>query len=205
MVKDPVIKKKGKKPKTAKLWKKFKDDVLTTEVRQYLTQIESQTSQPPDFKTEIPHIRIAGTLTERVPKTGKEVVVCLIPSDIFNNHIKRVHSRLIGELEKKSNKQFILISQRKMLPNKRHLAQLKRQPLHQKLSAVLASYMEDICGPSEVVGKRTHIKTDGKRVVKVHVDPKDRTKQHSEDKLETFSHVYKILTNQDAIFMYPEN
>lgn len=188
-------------PPKLQMWKKFKDNEVTKEVRQYLTQLAAQASCAPELKADIPYIQIAGTRQLTVEKTGKEVIVCLVPQKSFVS-VKRIHSRLLPELEKKSNKHLILLCQRQMLPSKTHLQQLKKQPLNQKLSTVIDGYMEDICGPCEVVGKRLRFKSDGKRVLKVLVDPKERTK--CEDKLETYNAVHKDLLNREAIYKFPE-
>ncbi|KAJ2432709.1 ribosomal protein S7A, partial [Coemansia sp. RSA 2522] len=52
-----------------------------------------------------------------------------------------------------------------------------------------------------IVGKRTRVKVDGSRTIKVYLDSKDATSL--EYKLDTFSAVYKRLTGKDVVFEFP--
>ena len=55
--------------------------------------------------------------------------------------------------------------------------------------------------PTEIVGKRTRVKTDGRRIIKVLLDPKDQTALES--KVDTFASVYRKLTGKDVVFEFP--
>lgn len=55
--------------------------------------------------------------------------------------------------------------------------------------------------PTEIVGKRTKVKVDGSKVIKVFLDRKDHTAL--EYKLDTFSSAYKKLTGKDVVFEFP--
>jgi small subunit ribosomal protein S7e len=61
--------------------------------------------------------------------------------------------------------------------------------------------LEDLCYPTEIVGKRQRYRLDGSKLLKVYLDPKD--KASTEYKLETFAGVYKKLTGKEVSFEYP--
>jgi small subunit ribosomal protein S7e len=61
--------------------------------------------------------------------------------------------------------------------------------------------LNDLVFPTEIVGKRIRYRTDGSKVLKVFLDPKERNS--TEHKLETFTGVYKKLTGKDVHFEFP--
>lgn len=61
--------------------------------------------------------------------------------------------------------------------------------------------VQDLVYPTEIVGKRTRVRMDNTKLLKVYLDPKDQVTV--ETKLDTFAQVYKKLTNKDVVFEFP--
>ena len=107
----------------------------------------------------------------------------------------------MGELEKKfSGKDVVLLANRRIMRKPASGYALAR-PRSRTLTAVHDAMLEDLVYPTEIVGKRLRYKTDGARVLKVYLDPKDRGS--AESKLDTFGGVYKKLTGKDVVFEFP--
>jgi small subunit ribosomal protein S7e len=66
------------------------------------------------------------------------------------------------------------------------------------LTAVQGAILDDIIYPTEILGKRTRVKTDGRRIDKVFLDSKDQA--NVKTKTEVFSAVYNKLTNKMVVF-----
>ena len=62
--------------------------------------------------------------------------------------------------------------------------------------------LEDLVFPAEIVGKRYRMKTDGSRLIKVHLDRGNQT--FVEHKISTFEAVYKKLTGKEVTFEFPD-
>merc|ERR1712216_274498 len=120
--------------------------------------------------------------------------------------VKKIQGRLIRELEKKFNKgHVIFIANRTILDKNFRRRGLKVRPRNRTLTGVHEAILEDVVGPTEIVGQRTRIGVDGSKLMKVLLDPKDKDKENVDAKLETFAAAYKKLTNKEAAFMFPED
>ncbi|KAJ3333835.1 40S ribosomal protein [Kappamyces sp. JEL0680] len=116
---------------------------------------------------------------------------------------KEVQVRLVRELEKKfSDRHVLFIAQRRILARPSHKSRVQqKRPRSRTLTSVHESILEDLVFPTEIVGKRTKVKVDGSKTIKVFLDRKDHTSL--EYKLDTFSATYKKLTGKEVVFEFP--
>mmetsp|Transcript_60887 Transcript_60887/g.156941 ORF Transcript_60887/g.156941 Transcript_60887/m.156941 type:complete len:193 (+) Transcript_60887:71-649(+) len=174
---------------------------LEEEVAKALFDIEVSPSS--DIKTDLRDIYISGAKDLEVK--SRVALVVSFPFRVWKS-VQKIQGRLIRELEKKfSKKHVIFVANRTILDKNFRRKGLKVRPRTRTLTSVHESIMEDVVGPTEILGKRTRICVDGTKVLKVFLDSKDKDKENAEAKLATYSAVYKKLTNKEAIFMYPEN
>mmetsp|Transcript_7794 Transcript_7794/g.16777 ORF Transcript_7794/g.16777 Transcript_7794/m.16777 type:complete len:193 (-) Transcript_7794:126-704(-) len=173
---------------------------LEEEVAKALFDIEVSPSS--DIKAELRDITISAAKEMDVGKTGKAVVVN-VPFRSWKT-VQKVQGRLIRELEKKfSKKHVVFVANRTILDKNFRRKGLKVRPRTRTLTNVHESIMEDLVGPTEIIGKRTRISVDGSKMLKVMLDPRDKDKENVESKLATYAAVYKKLTTKDAVFAFP--
>merc|ERR1712094_2179 len=77
---------------------------------------------------------------------------------------------------------------------------LKIRPRTRTLTAVHEYLVEDVVGPCNIVGKRTRVSQDGKKLIRIFLDAADRDQY--EEKLKIFSDVYRKLTNKETEFSF---
>ncbi|KAJ1478973.1 hypothetical protein T484DRAFT_1959905 [Baffinella frigidus] len=134
---------------------------------------------------------------------GRKAVIIHVPFRLLKS-FHAIQQKLLRELEKKfSGKHVCIIAQRRILPRegRKNRTQKQNRPFSRTLTSVHESTLEDLVHPTEIVGKRTRVRVDGSKILKVFLDPKDKT--NVEHKLDTFSTVYKKLTGRDAVFEFP--
>jgi len=172
---------------------------LEDQVAQGLFDLE-QSSQ--DLKAELKDLTFLSAKEVDVGG-GKKAVVIFVPFRLLKNYHK-IQPRLVRELEKKfSGKHVVIIAQRRILrkPSKKNHKKQQKRPRSRTLTAVHDAILDDLVYPTEITGKRTRVKLDSSRLLKVHLDRKDQ--QNVEGKLDTFAAVYKKLTGKDAVFEFP--
>mmetsp|Transcript_44076 Transcript_44076/g.88953 ORF Transcript_44076/g.88953 Transcript_44076/m.88953 type:complete len:194 (+) Transcript_44076:77-658(+) len=174
---------------------------LEEDVAKALFDIEVSPSS--DIKADLKDVYISGAKELDVGKTGKAVVIHF-PYKVWKN-VRKIQGRLIRELEKKfSKKHVVFVANRTILDENFKRKGLKVRPRSRTLTSVHESILEDVVGPTEIVGKRTRISVDGSKLLKVYLDPKDKDKENVEAKLATFAAVYKKLTNKETVFQFPD-
>merc|ERR1712124_231834 len=135
-------------------------------------------------------------------KAGRKVAVVFVPFRSWKS-VKKVQGRLIRELEKKFSKRHVVFTANRTILNKNFRRQgFQVRPRSRTLTSVHEAILEDICGPTEIVAKRTRCRIDGSKLLKVLLDPKDKDKDNVEEKLQTFAVVYNKLTNKDVSFEF---
>merc|ERR1719498_2028017 len=138
-------------------------------------------------------------------KSGRTALVVQFPYRVWKN-VRKIQGRLVRELEKKFSKRHIcFVANRTILDKNFRRKGLKVRPRNRTLTAVHDSILEDVVGPTEIVGRRTRVSVDGSKLMKIILDPKDKDKENVDAKLETFAAVYRSLTNKEAAFMFPED
>jgi small subunit ribosomal protein S7e len=183
-----IRKAKGKQP-----------DALEESVAQAIFDLEVNTAE---LKADLKDLYIVAAREVELPGSKKAVIVFVPFPQLKNFH--RVQVRLVRELEKKfSGKHVVVIAQRRVIrkPSKNNRVRMQRRPMSRTLSAVHEAILEDLVYPTEIVGKRTRVRLDGSKLLKVFLDRKDQNS--TEHKLDTFANVYKRLTGKEVVFEFP--
>ncbi|KAI8848865.1 ribosomal protein S7e [Chytridium lagenaria] len=115
----------------------------------------------------------------------------------------KVQARLVRELEKKfSDRHVLLVAQRRIMRKPVRNARVGQQrPRSRTLTSVHEKLLEDLVYPTEIVGKRTKVRIDGSKLIKVFLDRKDHTSL--EYKLDTFASAYRRITGKEVVFEFP--
>lgn len=133
---------------------------------------------------------------------AQKAIILYVPYKLLPS-FQKIHQRLVRELEKKfSGRHVLIIAQRTILGKSYNRNQKTKgpRPRSRTLTKVQEAILDDIVYPTEITGKRTRVKLDGKRILKVFLDAKDQA--NVEAKTETFAAVYGKLTNKQATFLF---
>ena len=133
---------------------------------------------------------------------GRKAILLYVPYKLRKS-FNKVHQRLVRELEKKFSGRHVLIIAQRSILGKSYARNQKTsgpRPRSRTLTAVHDAILDDLVYPTEIVGKRTRVKLDGKRVLKVYLDSKDQA--NVEGRTDTFAAVYRKLTNKTVSFYF---
>eukprot|EP00842_Homolaphlyctis_polyrhiza_P004078 jgi/Hompol1/4671/HPOL_003808-RA len=133
---------------------------------------------------------------------GRKAIIIFVPVPLLRQFHK-IQPRLVRELEKKfSDRHVLFVAQRRILAKPTRRARVTQmRPRSRTLTSVHEKILEDLVYPTEIVGKRTKVRVDGSKLIKVFLDRKDHTSL--EYKLDTFSSAYKKLTGKNVVFEFP--
>lgn len=135
---------------------------------------------------------------------GRKAIIIYVPFKLLKS-FNKIQARLVRELEKKfSGRSCFIIAQRTIL-GKSFARSQKTKGLRARsrtLTAVQDAILEDIVYPTEITGRRTRCKIDGKRILKVYLDSKD--KANVEGRTDIFAVVYNKMTNKQVSFHFNE-
>merc|ERR1712048_472837 len=135
--------------------------------------------------------------------TNNKTIIIMVPF-IQLAQFRKIQPKLVRELEKKfSGRHVVFVANRRILKKPAKTNQVKRQkrPYSRTVTAVHTAILEDLTYPVEIVKKRTRVRSDTTKLLKVYLDPKEQ--QHVETKVDTFAAVYKRLTGKEIAFEFP--
>merc|ERR1712130_825180 len=173
---------------------------LEQDIARYLLELEVTVKDLAPYLRET-YIH-AAKLIEFTQMSKKEIIVIFLPCAVHKRILRHL-SRIIRELEKKCNGKYVMfIAQRTILSkNYKRSSNGQNRPRSRTLTTVHEAILNDVVFPTEIVGKRTRVRVDGSKLLKVYLDPRDA--KEVDVKLVAFSAVYKKLTNKTVEFMFP--
>ncbi|MFH4982837.1 hypothetical protein AB6A40_009546 [Gnathostoma spinigerum] len=175
-------------------------DELEKQVSNAIADLESNS----DIKNQLKELYIVGA--KEVELANKKSIIVYVPVPQLKQ-FQKIQPRLVRELEKKfSGKHVVVLARRRILAKpkrgKNRKPEKQKRPRSRTLTAVHEAMLSDLVYPAEIVGARTRVKLDGKRIMKIHLDKTQQT--NVEHKVDTFSSIYKHLTGKEVVFEFPE-
>merc|ERR1712066_342527 len=135
--------------------------------------------------------------------TNKKAIIIMVPF-IQLQQFRKIQPKLVRELEKKfSGRHVVFVANRRILkkPAKNNMVKRQKRPYSRTVTAVHTTILEDLTFPVEIVKKRSRVRADTSKLLKVFLDPKEQ--QYVETKVDTFAAVYKRLTGKEIAFEFP--
>jgi small subunit ribosomal protein S7e len=188
----------------AKFWKR-----KTQEQQQKTTKLEEQVAQflleferSHENKSEVKDLYLDSVKEfDLTTKKNKKIILVVIPY-ICHKLFARIQRKFITELEKKLKVSVLMMTKRSIESAwiKKHRSQMR--PRNRTLVAVQEAILDDLIAPGNIIGKRTRVRIDGTKFMKVTVDAND--KDFLEDKIDAIAQLYKQLTHKDIHFEFKQ-
>lgn len=154
-----------------------------------------------DLAPELAVLQVYGARQVEMSE-GRKALVVLVPVPQLKAW-RRIQLKVTRELEKKFSdcSAVLMVAYRRIsAPPKRGQKVTQMRPRNRTLTIVHENWLEDMVYPTEIVGKRMRVKTDGSRITKVLLDAKD--KSALEGKVDAFCAVYRKLTGRNVVFEF---
>jgi small subunit ribosomal protein S7e len=160
--------------------------------------------QQNSFKTDLKGLSFTKAVEVELEGGKKPACVIFVPPPMLTE-FRKTQKALLEELEKKfaGGMQFLLVANRTMVPPglwQRSKLLSGVRPRSRTLRNVQDNLLDDLLFPVEIVGKRTKIKVDGSRLLKVLLSKKDA--DSVEGKTDGYRQVFKKFTNRDITFEF---
>ncbi|KFD57676.1 hypothetical protein M514_01346 [Trichuris suis] len=169
-------------------------------VSQALMDLESSN----EYRDHLRELHFLAAKEIEVP--NRKAIIIYVPFPQLKQY-RKIQGKLLREMEKKfGGRHVVIIARRRILPKptrgKNRIILKQKRPRSRTLASVHEEFLNDIVFPAEIVGKRTRVRLDGSRLLKVFLDRNQMTQV--ENKLDTFAGVYKHLTGKEVTFEFPE-
>merc|ERR1711915_552964 len=187
----------------AKILKDAGETVSDVETSLSQALVEVENNGGPDLKEPLRQLYFKNAREFDVG-SGRKAIAIIVPQPQIKAW-QKIQQKVVRELEKKfSGKHVVILAQRRILPKptRKTRNQKQKRPFSRTLTSVHDRILEDLCYPAEIVGKRTRVRLDASRLLKVHLDKQMQT--DVEHKLDTYANVYKKLTGKEVVFEFPE-
>jgi small subunit ribosomal protein S7e len=150
-----------------KIQKEPNQPITETEdaVAQALFDLEQSSNE---LKSDLKDLKFTAAKEYEVPG-NKRAIVIFVPYILLKS-FHAIQPRLIRELEKKfAGKHVVIIANRRILkkPSKNNHKKQQKRPRSRTLTAVHEAILDDLVYPTEIVGKRTRVRLDGSKLLKV--------------------------------------
>jgi small subunit ribosomal protein S7e len=179
---------------------KAKGQKATDVEKQVANALQELQNNNEDMKADLTDLYI--TAAKEVAVSGNKTAIVIFVPFVLHKKFQKLQDRVIRELEKKFSGKHVCIVAQRTIFSKQYIRSSNgaMRPRTRTLTAVHESILEDIVHPVNIVGKRTRVRLDQTKLLKVMLDPKDV--KEVDFKLKTFAAVYKALTNKAVEFSF---